>query len=389
MRDVAILGVGTTKFGELWDKSFRDGFAEAGIKAIADAGISGKDLEAIYVGNMSAGRFIEQEHIGPLVADSAGLADLGVPATRIEGACASGALAFRQGVLAVGSGLHDIVVVAGVEKMTDVPSEEAEAMLASAGDREWEGFQGATLAALYAMMARVHMQRFGTTREQMAQVSVKNHLHASKNPDAQFRSAIKLEAVLGSPMVADPLRVLDGASLADGSAAVVLAPIETAKKRGDSIVTIAASAQASASLALHDRPDLAAIPSIGMAGKRAFQMAKIEPKDVDVAELHDIQTIAEIIALEELGFCPRGQGGKFTAEGRTTWDSDLPVNPGGGLKGCGHPPGATGVRQIVELTLQLRGKAGERQVPNADIGLAECHGGTGGSAAVHILRRHK
>lgn len=387
MREVAVVGIGTTKFGELWDKSFRDGFAEAGVKAIMDARVRGEDIDALYIGNMSAGRFIEQEHIGALVADCAGLAGLNIPATRVEAACASGALALRQAFLAVASGCHDIVVVAGVEKMTDVAQEKIEGLLASVIDREWEGFVGATLSSLYAMTARLHMHRYGTTREQIAQVAVKNHANAAKNPDAQFRRKITIEDVLGSPLVADPLRVLDCSSIADGASALILAPYEIAKKYTDTPIRIIASVQKSSTIALHDRKDITTIDSTVAAAKEAYEAAGLRPEKIDFAEVHDSYTITEILAIEDLGFCKKGEGGKFTEDGKTAIDGEIPVNPSGGLKGCGHPLGATGVRQACEIVQQLRGRAGERQIKDAKTGLAHSIGGTGGTSIIHIFER--
>lgn len=387
MRKVEVVGVGATKFGELWEKSFRDGFSEAGLMAIEDAGIRGDEIEALYIGNMSAGKFIEQEHVGALVVDCAGLAELGIPSTRIEAACASGGVAFRQGFLDVASGLHEIVVVAGVEKMTDVPQEKMEYVLSSAMDQEWEAFLGATLPSLYAMIARLHMHKYGTKREQLAEVAVKNHRNSSKNPISQYRKEIDVESVLNSPLVADPLRVLDCSSIADGACALVLMDSGVAKKYTDTHVLVEASSQASTALALHDRDDLLRIDSTVMAARNAYKDAGISPQEIDLAEVHDSYTIAEILAVEDLGFCKKGEGGKFVEEGCTQIGGEIPVNPSGGLKGCGHPLGATGVRQIVELVLQLRGDAGKRQVKGAEIALAHNLGGTGGTSVVHIVRR--
>jgi acetyl-CoA C-acetyltransferase len=387
MRKVEVVGVGATKFGELWEKSFRDGFSEAGLMAIEDAGIRGDEIEALYIGNMSAGKFIEQEHVGALVVDCAGLAELGIPSTRIEAACASGGVAFRQGFLDVASGLHEIVVVAGVEKMTDVPQEKMEYVLSSAMDQEWEAFLGATLPSLYAMIARLHMHKYGTKREQLAEVAVKNHRNSSKNPISQYRKEIDVESVLNSPLVADPLRVLDCSSIADGACALVLMDSDVAKKYTDTHVLVEASSQASTALALHDRDDLLRIDSTVMAARNAYKDAGISPQEIDLAEVHDSYTIAEILAVEDLGFCKKGEGGKFVEEGCTQIGGEIPVNPSGGLKGCGHPLGATGVRQIVELVLQLRGDAGKRQVKGAEIALAHNLGGTGGTSVVHIVRR--
>ena len=385
MRQVAIIGAGSTKFGELWEKSFRDISVEAGLRAIGDAGISGDEIDAIYGGNMSAGRFIEQEHIGALIADYAGLTGLHIPATRVEAACASGALALHLAVLSVASGWYDFVIAAGVEKMTDVDSDIADDLLASSVDREWEAICGATLPSLFAQMARAHMERYHTTSEQMAKVAAKNHANAVHNPYAQFRREISAEAVLNSPLVADPLHMLDCSSIADGGAAVVLCAAEKAKEYTDSPVYVKASAQASDTISLHDRRDITAMDATIFASKKAFRTASLEPSQIDVAEVHDSYTIAEIIAIEDLGFFNKGEGGIATGEGQTEIGGRIPINPSGGLKACGHPLGATGIRQAVEITQQLRGEAGKRQVPNAEVGLTHNIGGTGGTAIVHIF----
>ena len=387
MRSVSIIGVGCTKFGERWDVSLRDMIAEAGVMAIGDAEITGEQIDALYVGNMSAGRFIEQEHIGALIADCAGLSRLHIPSTRVEAACASGGLALRQAVLAVASGYSDIVIAAGVEKMTDVSTGTAADALASAADREWECFFGATFPALYAMMAKLHMRRYGTTEEQMAQVAVKNHHHACLNPIAQYHMEISIDDVFKSPMVADPLHVLDCSPISDGAAALVLAPTEMARRFSEEPIKIVGSAQASDTLALHDRRDLTTLDATVHAGRSAFTQAGIEPRAVDVAEVHDCFTIGEILAIEDLGFVEKGQGGKATEDGMTALGSSLPINTSGGLKACGHPVGATGIKQAYEIVLQLRGKAGKRQVDEAEVGLTHNVGGSGGTALVHIFTR--
>lgn len=385
MREVAIIGVGNTVFGELWEKSFRDIAVEAGLKAIENAGISGEEIEALYGGNMSAGRFVEQEHVGALIADYAGLAGLHIPAVRAEAACASGALALHLAVLSVASGWYDLVIAAGVEKMTDVESDIADDLLASSVDREWEAICGATLPSLFAQMARAHIDKYHTTSEQMAKVAVKNHSNAVHNPYAQFRRGISVEAVLGSPLVADPLRMLDCSSIADGAAAVVLCAAEKAKEYTDSPIYVKASAQAGDTISLHNRRDITTMDATVFASKKAYQMASLEPSQIDLAEVHDSYTIAEIIAIEDLGFFNKGEGGVATEEGQTEIGGRLSINPSGGLKACGHPLGATGIRQAVEITEQLRGEAGKRQVPNAEVGLTHNIGGTGGTAIVHIF----
>ena len=387
MREVAIIGVGTTKFGELWDRSFRDIAVEAGLKAIEDAGISGDDLDALYGGNMSAGRFVEQEHIGALISDYAGLSGLHIAATRVEAGCASGALALHSAVLSVASGWYDLVIAAGVEKMTDVDDDIASDLLVSGVDREWEAICGATLPSLFALMAKAHMQKYHTTSEQMAKVAVKNHFNATHNPLAQYRREISAEAVLGSPMVADPLHVLDCSGIADGASAAVVCTAETAKKYTESPIYVKASAQASDTISLHDRRDLTTMDATVFAAKKAYQMAALEPTQIDVAEVHDSYTIAELIAIEDLGFFEKGAGGTATEEGQTELGGKIPINPSGGLKACGHPLGATGIRQVAEIVQQLRGEAGKRQVPNAEVGLTHNIGGTGGTAIVHIFTR--
>ncbi len=388
MRDVAVIGVGYTKFGEMWGRSFRDIMIEAGLEAINDAGIEGREIDAMYVGNMSGGRFIAQEHVSALIADYSGFAkDFHIPATRVEAACASGGLAVREAYINVASGLHDIVVAAGVEKMTDIGTEMTADVLASASDREWEGFSGATFPGLYALIANYHMHRYGTKIEDLAEVSVKNHHNGSLNPKAQFQNRISVETVLNSPLVADPLRLYDCSPITDGAAAVILAPAEIARKYTDTPIYIRASAQASDTIALHDRRDIATLDATVFAGKRAYKQAGIKPTDVDVAEVHDCFTIAEIIAYEDLGFCRKGEGGMLIREGVTALDGDIPVNPSGGLKACGHPVGATGVKQVAEVVIQLRGEAGKRQVDGAEIGLTHNVGGTGATAVVHILSR--
>ena len=307
MREVAIVGIGCTKFGEMWHKSFRDLFIEAGLLALTDAKVSGAQIEALYGGNMSAGMFLEQEHIGALIADFSGLTTNNIPSTRVEAACASGGLALRSGIIAVASGYHDVVISAGIEKMTDVGAEKAMDALASAADREWEAEVGATFPGLYAMMARAHMHELGTTREQLAQVAVKNHYHGSMNPRAQFRNKITIDTVINSPLVADPLRLFDCSPITDGAAAVVLVPAERAKEFTDTPIYVKAATQASDTISLHDRRSLTSIDATIIAADRAFKMARLQRSQIDVAEVHDCFTIAEIMAIEDLDSSKKGQ----------------------------------------------------------------------------------
>ncbi len=385
MRRVAIIGVGQTKFGEHWSEGFRDMVTEAGAKAIEDANIHGEEIQAGYVGTMASGRLVGQEHIGALLADYMGLNP--IPITRVEGACASGALAFRQGFMAVASGMHDVVVVGGVEKMTDLDVSEVSDILGGAGDQEWELFLGATFPGLYAMMARRHMYEYGTTPEMLASVAVKNHKNGAKNKYAQYQNEITLEQVLKSKMIADPLKVFDCSPITDGAAAVVLAPLDVANKYSEQPIEIIASAQASDNIALHSRASLSELRATKVAAKQAFEQAKLTTKDIDLAEVHDCFTIAEIMAIEDLGFYKKGEGGKASLDGKTALDAEIAVNTSGGLKACGHPVGATGIKQICELTWQLRGKADGRQRKDAEIGLAHNVGGSGATAVVHILKQ--
>ncbi len=385
MRPVAIVGAATTRFGELWDRSLRDIGLESGMLALMDAGLETEDIGALFLGNMSAGRFIQQEHIGALIADHAGLADRGIPATRVEAGAASGGLALRQAYLTIASGAHDVVMVGGAEKMTDVSDQDAEETMSFAADQEWEVFFGATLASLYALMARRHMHDFGTTPEQLAAVAVKNHEHGSANPKAQFRNRLSVERVLGAPRVAEPLGVLDCSPLTDGGAAVVLTTLERAKELTDEPVLIAGSAQASDTLALHDRWSLTSQRATRRAADRALSQAGRTLDDVDLMEVNDGFTIAEIIALEDLGMVPAGEGGRLAEEGVTSLGGEKPVNTSGGLKARGNPPGATGIAQAVELYDQLKGRAEGRQVDGARVGLAHNVGGTGATVVIHVL----
>lgn len=384
MRRVAIIGAGMTKFGENWEQGFRELVVEAGIKALTDAGISGDKIDAGYVGTMASGRLIGQEHIGALIADYMGLNPL--PVTRVEGACASGSLALRQGFMSVASGMHDIVVVGGVEKMTELGVNTVSDILGGAGDQEWELFLGATFPALYALMARRHMVEYGTTEEMMAAVAVKNHRHGAKNKYAQFPREISMEQVLGSKVIADPLKIFDCSPITDGAAGVVLAPMEIAESFTKKPIEIVSTAQASDSIALHSRQSLTGLKATQVAAKKAFERAKLTPKDINLAEVHDCFTIAEIMAIEDLGFFEKGKGGPASLEGKTALGGEIPVNTSGGLKACGHPVGATGIKQAVECVWQLRGEAEGRQVKDAHTALSHNVGGSGATAVVHIYK---
>ncbi len=383
MRDVAIIGVGMNKWGELWEKSLRDIFVESALLAIEDAGVD--HIDSMYVGCMTSGLFVGQEHLASLLADYLGAGP--IASARVESACASGGLAVRTGFIDVASGMSDIVLVGGVEKMTDVGSDGATYALSTAADQEYEVYHGITFPGLYALMARSHMQKYGTTREQLAQVAVKNHENGSKNPSAQYPQKITVEEVLNCIMVADPLSILDCSPITDGAACLILCPVEMAKKISKKPpVKIIASGNATDTIALHSRSDFTTLNATVKAAERAYKMAGLKPEDINLAEVHDCFTIAEIIITEDLGFFKKGEGGKAVASGMTSLGGKKPINTSGGLKSKGHPVGATGVAQVVEVVHQLRGEAGQRQVKDAKIGLTQNMGGSGGSAVVHIMQ---
>jgi acetyl-CoA C-acetyltransferase len=387
MREVAVLGVGQTKFGELWDRSFREIGIEAGLQALVDAKLGSGDLGGLFLGNMASGSLLDQEHIAPLILDYAGLAGRHLPAVRVEGGGASGSLALHQGFLAVASGLYDFVVVGGAEKMTDVLDTTANEIISSTADHEWEVVFGATLPALWGLIARRHMHEFGTTREQLARVAVQMHENGSKNPRAHYRNKLTLEQVVGAGEVAEPLGMLDCAPLSDGAAAVVLGPLEVARKYTDTPIRIAASEVACDTMAVQHRASVTTLESTVVAARRAFQRAHRAPADVRVAEVHDAYTISALLALEDLGFVEKGQAGPEFASGRFAPGGSIVINPSGGLKAQGRPFGAVGVAQVVELVRQLRGDAKERQVKDATLALAHDVGGTGATSVVHLLER--
>ena len=388
MRSVSIIGAGLTKFGELWNMSLRELVAEAGLKAVEDSGVSGEKIEAVYGGTMASGRFIGQEHIGALIADQLGLNP--IASTRLEAACASGGVALRNAYLAIGSGVYDVLAVGGVEKMTEVSTEDAGFALGGAGDQETELFFGASFPALYALMAKRHMKEYGTTEEQMAAVSVKNHKNGLHNPYAQYHKEITVEDVMNSGYIATPLKLLDCSPISDGAAVVILASDKFIKenKLDDKAVEIIASAQASDTLALASRKSLTELNATKIASKLAYEQAGIKPKDVSFAELHDCFSIAEIMAIEDLGFVKKGEGGKFTEDGNTAMEGSIPTNTSSGLKAHGHPVGATGVKQAIEAYWQLNGALPkERQLKNPEIGLTHNVGGSGATCVVHLYRK--
>jgi acetyl-CoA C-acetyltransferase len=381
MREVAIVAAGMTRFGELWESSLRDLFVEAAAEAMTQARVD--RVDSIYVGNMAAGQFVGQEHLGPLMADHLGVA--GAAAVRVECACASGGAALRAAFLDVASGASDLVIAGGVEKMTD--GADVTAVLASASDQETEAYHGITFPGLYAMIARAHMAEFGTTEEDLAWVAVKNHRHGALNPKAQFRREVTVEQVLKSSMVADPLRLLLCSPVSDGAAAVLLCPLDQAKKYTDRPVKIRGAGLATSTMALADRKDPAFLDAVQLSAQRAYKAAGVTAQQIQVAEVHDCFAIAEICCIEALGLVDKGQGRHAAKSGLTALGGRIPVNTSGGLKSKGHPVGATGIAQAIEIFEQLRGEAGQRQVKDARIGLAQNMGGSGASSVVHIFER--
>jgi acetyl-CoA C-acetyltransferase len=383
MRDVAVIGAGMTKWGELWDKSLRDIFVETALLALDDAGVD--KIDSMYVGSMSSGLFVGQEHIASMLADYLGQAP--VPATRVETACASGGLALRLAYMEVAAGLSDMVLAGGVEKMTDVDGSAATYALGTAADQEYEGYHGITFPGLYALIAVAHMEKYGTTRKQLAEVSVKNHANGSKNPLAQYPFKVTVEDVLNSVKVADPLRILDCSPITDGAGAVILCPAETARKKNLPVIKVIGSGHATDAISLAQRKDVTWLEATYQAAKQAYAMADKQPEQIDFFEVHDCFTIAEICVMEALGLVEKGGGGPAVEKGETTLEGRMPVNPSGGLKAKGHPVGATGIAQAVEVVKQLRGEAGERQIAGARTALTQNMGGSGGSTVVHIFER--
>lgn len=380
MRDVYVAGVAHTHFGEHWDHGHRALLLEAGLGALQDAKMSGDDIDAAYLGTMGSGAFLGQEHIAPMLMDDAGLAGNHIPVTRVEAAGASGALAFRQAYLAIASGAADRVVIGGLEKMTDVSDQQANAIGSSAIDREWELANGATKVALHALIAKQHMAKHGTSREAFAHFSALMHVHGARNPLAQFQRATTKERVMAAPFVSEPLGVFDCAPLSDGAACVVLT-----SERAEGRIRVAGSGHATDTMRITDRPSQTAFAATRVAAERALAQAQHEIHDMDLLEVFDTTTVGGLLALQDLGLYEPAQVGKAILDDAITYGGDVVVNPGGGLKARGHPIGATGVAQICELTWHLRATAGDRQVAGAKRGLAHAVGGIGSSSLVHVL----
>ncbi len=364
-------------------KSLSQLFVEAATEAIEDS--RADKIDAMYVGNMMSGFLQNQEHLGPLMATALGRE--GVPAYKVEGACASGGVATNAGVKAVLSGLEDIVLVGAVEKMSGYTTPEVTTGLMMAEDRARVAPTGISFVGLNALIAREYMHRYNVTHEELAEFPVLCHENALDNPKAQFRKRVSVNDVLKSPLVADPLRLLDCSGIGDGAAALVLAPLEQADKFTDSPVELVASAVATDAISLYQRPDITTFEASRKAAERAYRTSRLTPQDIDVLEVHDAFSVLGMMALEDLGFTEKGSAAKLLKEGECSRDGRLPTNTFGGLKARGHPVGASGVYQIAELALQLSNRAGKCQVPKAKTGLAQSVGGIGTTVTVHVLKR--
>lgn len=413
-RGVALVGAGMSKFGAFADKTSRDLFVDAfnAMTKSMDKTINTEDIDALYVGNYSSDLFEGQGHIAPIMADWVGLVPK--PATRVEDACASGGIAIREGVIAIASGIYDIVLVGGTEKMSNLPTEQVTDTLASASDATYEGSCGFTFPGLYAAMATAYMDKYGASVEHFMKVAIKNHNNGVLNPKAQFNKSIKdlmnsriekakqkgepvpvwpdelefLKDPKANPIVAWPMRLFDCSPITDGAACILLVAEDLAKNFSDDPIYVVGTGQGS-DHALHERDDLTSILSARIAAQEAYKMAGVTPEEIQIAEVHDCFTIAELLAIEDLGFFKHGEAFKATEQGLTARDGLKPINTSGGLKSKGHPVGASGVGQVVEIWHQMRGEAGPRQVPGKDIRLTLTHnvGATGGTCVVHIFQR--
>jgi len=381
----SIVSAGLSRFGKLDGLSSREIFAEAAREAFERCpNLDPKEVEGLFLGQMSDS-FEKQAHTAPLMLDWAGLR--GSTAVRVENACASSGTALRLGMMAIKSGMFDVVMVGGVEKMTHLPSPDITAILAMAADYPFEQWNGITFPGLFALMAVAHMNRYGTTEEQMAAVSVKNHHNGSMNPKAHLQKEVTLQEVLASRRIAWPLKLYDCSLITDGASCLIMTRPELAKKFTDMPVHITGSGQGHDTLGLFEREDLTTIRAAKSAARMAFKMAGCGPGDVNVAEVHDCFTIAEMMAYEDLDFCKPGESGLMIQEGLTEIGGKIPVNTSGGLKSKGHPVGATGAAQACEIFLQLTNQAGKRQVAGPEIGLTHNLGGSGSSAIVTVYRR--
>ena len=385
MRDVSIIGIGQTRVAEHWDRSLRHLAGDAVLAAVKDAGI--EMAGALYVGNMLSGLLTGQEHLGALIADFVGLR--GIEAIKVEAACGSGGAALRTGYAAVAGGLHDVVIVCGVEKMTDTVNAETTTGLVMAADADYESIHGMTFVSINALMMQRYMYEYGVEHADFANFTVNAHDNAATNPNALFRNRVKPEQFTRARMIADPINLLDSSGIGDGAAAVVLCPTSMARQYGNGrAVKIRGSAMATDAVAVHDRREPLWLSAVNASTGKAYQEAGIVPGDIDLFEVHDAFTIMSALSLEAAGFAERGRGVWLARSGDITRNGRIPICTMGGLKARGHPVGATGVYQVVEVTQQLRGQAGENQIPNARLGMAQSIGGSGATVVTHILEAY-
>ena len=381
MEEVCVLGAGSTRYGKL-EESIADITIQASSSAIESAGIEPKEVKAGYISNVF-GVADKQVHLGPVVMSNLGIPER--PSLSIESACGSGSVSFREAFANVAAGFYDVVLVTGVEKVTHTGTEWTTTYFAYCSDFFYEGQAGASFPGLFASMARAYMAEYGTTEEEFAAVAVKNHENGMLNPKAHLRRKITIDDVMRSPVVASPLKLYDCCPFSDGASSVILCSKEFAVEHGGDYIKVIGSGRGGSPAALQGREHITTIPSTRIAADGAYKMAGVTPKDIDFAEVHDCFTIAEVVDGEDLGFFEKGEGAGAAQEGITTLNGQIPINPSGGLKSKGHPIGATGVGQVVEVYDQLTGNAGERTVKNASIGMTHNFGATGASCAVHIF----
>lgn len=379
---VCVLGAGSTKYGKL-DDSITDITIQASVAAIESAGIEPKEIDAGYISNVF-GVADKQVHLGPVIMSNLGISEK--PSLSIESACGSGSVSFREAFANVAAGFYDAVLVTGVEKVTHTGTEWTTTYFSYCSDFFYEGGAGASFPGLFASMARAYLTEFKATEEDFAMVAVKNHANGFLNPKAHLRKKITIDDVMKSAVVASPLKLYDCCPFSDGASSVIICNEKFAKAHSKNYVKVIGSGRGGSPATLQGREHMTTIPSTKLAAQAAYKMAGIKPKDVDFAEVHDCFTIAEIVDTEDLGFFEKGQGVQAIREGRTSLNGEISINPSGGLKSKGHPIGATGVGQVVEAFEQLTGKAGERTVKDAHIGLTHNFGATGASCAVHLFK---
>ena len=382
MEKVCVIGAGSTKYGKL-DDSITDIAVQASVAAIESAGIKPKEIDAGYISNVF-GIADKQVHLGPVIMSNLGISEK--PSLSIESACGSGSVSFREAFANVAAGFYDAVLVTGVEKVTHTGTEWTTTYFSYCSDFFYEGQAGASFPGLFASMARAYLTEFNATEEDFAKVAVKNHENGLSNPKAHLRKKITVDDVMNSAVVASPLKLYDCCPFSDGASSVILCSEKFAKEHTKDYIQVIGSGRGGSPAALQGRNHLTTIPSTKLAAESAYKMAGVGPKDIDFAEVHDCFTIAEVVDSEDLGFFEKGQGAKAASEGRTKLNSEISINPSGGLKSKGHPIGATGVGQVVEVFDQLTGRAGEREVKDAKIGLTQNFGATGASCAVHIFQ---